>query len=381
MLHRTWTKPIAKVNKTPTARSVRLIRAGNALETERSERCEEWNKHREHEKSNGTTEKRFCRAEKVSQQSDLQPMIQPSRPGFPGGGLGASRARPDFFSPIILFRGSAARASGGRMFANALRFFFSLLSNKPISSRRSTAHLSLGPEDFRCPRTLSLRMPMKASNTLRPNRCLRYLHVNQKKNGFCIAAKRRLTPRRQPTIRVAFPIPCAIHPVGKIHALRSIFNDNLSGKSAPQRRTKPDVHDVTNLGGEGVSTAKPPLTIDNTLVVSCGENATINMQVNRFVGAEVSSQVSQNSHLVPSPDRNRLAAAPRVLQGETTADAQKSAETSPLVQERHLAKTQKINARKPSLRAPTPTRGRTPFWTIWHGNRPWQSGCKSGRSE
>jgi hypothetical protein len=71
--------------------------------------AKQWNETPEHEKRNGTTEKRFCRAEKVSQQSDLQPMIQPSRPGFPGGGLGASRARPDFFDH---FSNADDRAAG-----------------------------------------------------------------------------------------------------------------------------------------------------------------------------------------------------------------------------------------------------------------------------
>ncbi len=153
------------------------------------------------------------------------------------------------------------------------------------------------------------------------------------------------------------------------------FTDNLSGKSTPERRTKSDVHDVTNLGGQGVSTANPPLTIDNTSVDSCGGNATINMQVNRFGGAEVSSQVSQNSNLVPPPDRNRLAAAPRVLQGEPAADAHSTVDSSPLVQERLLAKTRKITVRKPSLRAPTPTRGRTRFVRPGTGTAPGKAGA------
>ncbi|HEY2826783.1 MAG TPA: sigma-70 factor domain-containing protein, partial [Pirellulales bacterium] len=136
---------------------------------------------------------------------------------------------------------------------------------------------------------------------------------------------------------------------------------DVSGKKIPNWRTKPDVHHVTNLGGEGVSEGQPTLPIDNRRNDSCGRKSTQNMQIEPIRGTGVSSQALSTSNVVLPPERNRPAAAPVVLQGKGTAGERIAAESSPFVQEQHLAKPRKIAGRKPALRAPTPPRGRGRF--------------------
>jgi RNA polymerase primary sigma factor len=139
----------------------------------------------------------------------------------------------------------------------------------------------------------------------------------------------------------------------------------LSRKNFPDWRTKQDVGAVTNIGGEGVSAGQPTLPKDNDRDDACGEKTTPNMSVNQIVGTQVSPQASSTSNLVLSPERNRLAAASGVLQCERPAEQQnsagQSADSSPFVQEQLLAKPRKIASHKPSLRAPTPSRGRARF--------------------
>jgi RNA polymerase primary sigma factor len=164
--------------------------------------------------------------------------------------------------------------------------------------------------------------------------------------------------RRSPDCGCKPPIPEAARAEKRVAATHS-------RKNSSAWRTKPDAAAVTNLGGEGVSTVQPTLLKDNSRCDPCGEKTTSQISAIGIPRSDLLSQGFSISSVVLPPERNRPAAAPGVLQSNGTADDQnsacRSADSSPFVQEQPLAKSRKIAGRKPSLRAPTPTRGRARF--------------------
>jgi hypothetical protein len=123
------------------SRMVRLKSEVNSLNSSEANRCEEWN-------TTGTVRRGLARIEKVSQLGELQLMTQPSRPGFPGGGLGASRARPNIFQSLLELvyvsggrraaRRKARRSSVTLIFSFLLEPFSALVSRSidTVSDRR-----------------------------------------------------------------------------------------------------------------------------------------------------------------------------------------------------------------------------------------------------
>lgn len=147
------------------------------------------------------------------------------------------------------------------------------------------------------------------------------------------------------------------------------------------QRTPGAVSSVTNLGALGAATRQPSLQQDNIVGADCGGKATDSMTSRPSEVVSFSSQLFSQSELESQPVEPDMAAASGVLQVESTATDQVAAHPtlfpSPDPEEQPLAKNRKTTAHKPSLRAPTPRRGRGQFNRNGHAQA---TGGKNGSS-